>query len=184
VSRSSPTIPHIDIFAISPWSPTIATFSPRLAIRSTNYEDDKKKATEAHIRYVHSFQSDPLHILAYSDGSLCRDSDTGQQNAGAGWIGYHGLHDIFQGSKPLGPHMEIYDAEATAINAALKATINYATEHNTTHIHIFADNQAAVQTTFDVVPGSSQHTNLHTRSLIISFLKSSNQHHIKIAWTP
>jgi len=183
-SRSSPAIPHIDIFAISPWSPTIATFSPRSAIRSTNYEDDKKKAAEAHIKYVCSFQSDPLHILAYSDGSLRRDPDTGQQSAGAGWIGYHGLHDIFQGSKPLGPHMEIYDAEATAINAALKAAVDYAMVHNTTHIHIFADNQATVQTAFNVIPGSSQHINFHTRSLIIPFLESSNQHHIEIAWTP
>ena len=80
--------------------------------------------------------------------------------------------------------MEIYDAEATAINAALKAAIAYATEHNVTHIHIFADNQAAVQTAFDVIPGSSQHVNLHTRSLIISFLESSNQHHIEVTWMP
>jgi len=158
-------------------------FSPRLSVRSTNYEDDKEKAAEAHIKYVRSFQLDPLHILAYSDGSLCKD-DTGQQSAGAGWIGYYGLHDVFQGSKPLGPYIEIYDAEATAINAALKAAIAYTTEHNITYIHIFADNQAAVQTTFDVVPGSSQHVNLHTRSLIVSFLESSNQHRIEIAWTP
>jgi len=181
--RSSPAIPHIDIFAITPWSHTVATFSPRLSIRSTNHEDDKEKAAEAHIKHIRNFQSDPLHILAYSDGSLCRD-DAGQQSAGAGWIGYHGLHDVFQGSEPLGPYMEIYDAEATAINNALKAAIAYATEHNVTHIHIFADNQAAVRTAFDVVPGSSQHVNLHTRSLVISFLESSNQHHIEITWTP
>ena len=80
--------------------------------------------------------------------------------------------------------MEIYDAEATAINAVLKAATDYATGNNVTHIHIFADNQAAVQTVFNVVPGSSQHTNLHTRSLITSFLESSNQHHVEIAWTP
>ena len=180
-SRSSPAIPHIDIFAISPWSHTISTFSPRLSIRSTNNEDDKKKAADAHNEYVRTFQSDPLHVRAYSDGSLRKD-DTGQQSAGAGWVGYHNTHEIFHGSKPLGPHMEIYDAEATAINSALSTTIVYALEHNITHIHVFADNQAAVQTAFDVVPGSSQHTNLHTRSLIISFLESSNQHYIEIAW--
>ena len=141
-----------------------------------------KQATVAHIKHIHGFQSDPLHILAYSDGSLHKDN-TGQQSAGAGWIGYHGLHDIFQGSKPLGPYMEIYNVEAIAINAALKATVAYAMEHNVTHIHIFADNQAAVRTMFDVVLGSSQHVNLHTHSLIISFLKSSNQHHIEVTWT-
>jgi len=80
--------------------------------------------------------------------------------------------------------MEIYDAEATAINNALKAAITYATEHNVTHIHVFVDNQAAVRTVFDVVPGLSQHVNLHTCSLIVSFLKSSNQHHIEVTWTP
>ena len=80
--------------------------------------------------------------------------------------------------------MEIYNAETTAINNALKAAITYAMEHNVTHIHIFADNQAAVRTVFDVVPGSSQQVNLHTHSLIVSFLESSNQHHIKVTWTP
>ena len=80
--------------------------------------------------------------------------------------------------------MEIYDMEATAINAAVKAAIEFTTENNITYIHVFTDNQAAVQMAFDAVPGSSQHTNLHTHSLIILFLKSSNQHHIEIAWTP
>ena len=81
--HSSPAIPHIDIFAIPLWSHTISTFSPRLSVRSTNYEDDKEKAAEAHIKHIHGFQSDPLHILAYSDGSLRKDN-TGQQSAGAG----------------------------------------------------------------------------------------------------
>jgi len=148
-----------------------------------NLEDDKEKAAMAHIKYVCTFQSDPSHILSYSDRSLCRD-EAGQQSTGAGWIGYHGPHEIFQGSKPLGPHMEIYDAEAAAINAAVKAATDYTTENNITHIHVFTDNQAAVQMTFDVVLGSSQHTNLHTCSLILSFLKSSNQHHIEITWAP
>ena len=99
-------------------------------------------------------------------------------------MGYHGTQETFHGSKSLGPHMEIYDTEATTINSALSSTIAHVVEHNITHIHIFADNQAAVQTAFDIVPGLSQHTNLHTRSLIISFLESSNQHHIEIAWAP
>ena len=150
---------------------------------STNNEDDKKKVADAHNEYVRTFQSDPVHIWAYSDGSLCKD-DTGQQSAGASWAGYYNTHEAFHGSKPLGPQMEIYDAEATAINAVLSTTIAYAMEHNITHIHIFADNQATVQTAFDIMPGSSQHTNLHTHSLIIAFLESLNQHHIEIAWAP
>jgi len=80
--------------------------------------------------------------------------------------------------------MEIYNAEATAINTAVKAAIDFATENNVTHIHIFTDNQATVQTAFNAVPGSSQHINLHTCSLIISFLESSNQHYIEITWAP
>ena len=69
-------------------------------------------------------------------------------------------------------------------NAALKAAVDYATEHDITHIHLFADNQAAIQTAFNVAPGTSQHVNLHTRGLIISFLERSAQHHIEVAWAP
>jgi len=133
--RSSPRIPHIDIFTISPWAQTTATFSPRLLIRSMNVDDDKEKAAAAHIKHIRTFQSDPSHILAYSNGSLRKD-EIGQQSAGAGWAGYHGPHEVFHGSKPLGPYVEIYDAEATAINAALKAATDYATGNNITHIHI------------------------------------------------
>ena len=104
--------------------------------------------------------------------------------AGAGWIGFHGPQEVFDGSKPLGPCMGVYDAEATAINAALKAAIEYATQHNVTHIHLFADNQAAVQTAFNVAPGTSQHINLDSRIRIIAFLESSAQNHIEIAWAP
>ena len=182
-SRSSPAIPHIDIFAIPPWALTTTSFTPRLAIRSENDEDDKNKAAEAHNKYIRTLQQNPLHILIYSDGSL-RENEMEQQQAGAGWVGFHGPQEVLDGSKPLGPQMGIYDAEVIAINAALKAAIDYATEHNVTHIHLFADNQAAIQTAFDVAPGTSQHTNLHTRFLIISFLELSAQNHIEIAWAP
>ena len=32
--------------------------------------------------------------------------------------------------------MEVYDIQATAINAALQAALSYAAEHGVTHIHI------------------------------------------------
>ena len=181
--RSSPAIPHIDIFAIPPWAHTTDSFTPRLVITSINNEDDKDKAADAHVKYIRTFQSNPLHMLTYSDGSL-RKNEMDQRYAGAGWIGLHGLQEVFSGSKPLGPYMGIYDAEATAINAALKAAVDYATEHDITHIHLFADNQTAIQTAFNVAPGTSQHVNLHTRGLIISFLERSAQHHIEVAWAP
>lgn len=69
-------------------------------------------------------------------------------------MGYHNAGEVFHGSKPLGLHMKTYDTEATAINATLKTVVDYAKAHNATPTHIFADNQAAMQTAFDVTPGS------------------------------
>ncbi|CAK5266371.1 unnamed protein product, partial [Mycena citricolor] len=116
---------------------------------------EKEEAAEMHKTSIRAFTDDPEHLLAYSDGSLTKVH--GIRRVGAGFVMYRGGTEIWAKSEGLGGHAEVYDGEMAALCLAAGAMTSMArAEPNIRHLHLYADNTAALMTIFDPKPRAGQ----------------------------
>ena len=101
-------------------------------------------------------------LWLYSDGSKLQDGRTG-----AGWVAFYAGRQIFIGHAGLGPHLEVYDAEAEALCRGLSAAISHSLATQMESLYACLDNQA-------VAMGIYQHpkgTRANTLQKCIKYLK-------------
>jgi hypothetical protein len=126
------------------------------ALQQVGYRTQRDKKTTAEEFLVKIQTVSKRDIVAYTDGSLIKLGDT--TYAGAGWTGLQGEITLFNGSMPLGRNCEVYDAEAFAALAGLKAALSSLITRLSDRIIICLDNLAVAARLLHPTTGSSQAT--------------------------
>jgi ribonuclease HI len=126
------------------------------ALQQVGYRTGRDKKTAAEEFLVKMQTVSKRDIVAYTDGSLIELG--GMTYAGAGWTGLQGEITLFNGSMPLGRNCEVYDAEAFAALAGLKAALSSPITHLSDRIIICLDNLAVAARLLHPTTGSSQAT--------------------------
>ncbi|KAL4066408.1 hypothetical protein V8B97DRAFT_2009776 [Scleroderma yunnanense] len=182
-SKTSPLLPHVTPLPFPPWSLTWEDYPGHLFIIHKSHSEDNKKEAALHLREIHTYDNLPDHILVYTDGSTIHREESSY--LGAGWVGFHRCVEVFTGTLPLGNKVTIFDAKLTTLKRALGAASRYATTHQISHIHVFCDNQAAIQSPFSTNPPKlSCLQAVSACQRIIDFLDTLPTHHIYIHWVP
>lgn len=181
---SDPHIPHIDIYAIPPWDDFHERYKNRLSINAITTDDnkDRKRLAKEHLELVRKLNTDSQYLLVYTDGSL--KTEDGDRKVGSGWVGYLLAREVISGKLNLGGNNEVFDAELTGLARALDEAIPFALSRNVHHIHVFLDNQSAIQTLAGTPPLTSQCIALQIRDSINSFLNRDELNHLHISWIP
>ncbi|GLB33390.1 hypothetical protein LshimejAT787_0102740 [Lyophyllum shimeji] len=118
-----------------PWRKTARDFGDRLTISGVHPDTEKKEATKAQ----------------KENGSMRDDEDSNRKNVGWGVVGYHNNREVIVRRGGMGHTAEIYDAELTGLVTAAKEGTAFARYYpEVTHLHIFADNTAAVTAAFEL----------------------------------
>ncbi|KAH0584828.1 hypothetical protein H2248_012623 [Termitomyces sp. 'cryptogamus'] len=131
-------------------------------------------------------ERDKDRIVVYSDRSMREEDDNWESKiVGWGMVGYHQGREIFSGRGGLSHHAEVYDAELVGIAQAIKAATKYAMRHTKVkHIHVFADNTAAVTSAYGPKPALGQTQMLSVTHYIDRFLDRQGDRTVNIGWCP
>ncbi|KNZ79147.1 hypothetical protein J132_01196 [Termitomyces sp. J132] len=94
-------------------------------------------------------------------------------------------NEVFKEWGSLGRKAEVYDTELTGIARAMKAAREYA-DHNrrVKHVHIYADNTAAVTSVYKPKPKPGQLQMIRTTRAVDSFLEQDGERMVNIEWCP
>lgn len=107
------------------------------------------------------------------------DRGKGVRNMGWGIVGYH------RGRGSMGHCAEVYDAELVGLTQATKAATEYTRTHEQVrHIHIFADNTAAVTSIYEPKPTPGQQQMVRTMHMVDEFLHQDEERTFSIEWCP
>ena len=121
----------------------------------------KEQATQAFRSWLTHIP--PCDIIVYSDGS--QQLFNGSLSSGAGWTATQASKEIFRGCLPLGPYIEVYDAEVYAAKSGLEAALNFHSAKYADNIHICLDNLEVASRLLSITTGSSQNTFISFNSL-------------------
>ena len=89
-------------------------------------------------------------VWLFNDGSKLQDGRTG-----AGWIAFCAGRCILSGFVELGPHLEIYDAEAEALFQGLQATLSHPLSTHMESLYACLDNKAVAAAIYQRSKGTS-----------------------------
>lgn len=153
---------------------------------------EKEEAAKSHRAHIKAFLHDPAHLLVYTDGSMLYNKQTGARSVGAAAVLVHQdeqmLHPIKMG---MGDTSEVYDAELMALVLGMHKAVAQAkgTETDTSvdpirHIHIFADNDAAVGRIVEQSALGGQIRAALFWELSKDFLDTHPENTIEVAWIP
>lgn len=132
------------------------------------------------------YKYDDTHICVYSDGSMREEgTDKAVRNTGWGIVGYHWGREIFSGRGGMGHKAEVYDAELVGLTQATKAATEYTRWHEQVrHVHVFADNTAAVTSIYEPKPTPGQLQMVRTTHMVDDFLNRDEGRTFSIEWCP
>ncbi len=173
-----------NIFALEPWAPTVDSFDGRLKILPKKRSMSKKDAAKQHLEYVQQLNTDENHLVVYTDGSKLHTNGTQPCGSSAVFLRKGRELPGLSTAQSLGTKVEVYDAEMAALDFAALIAISFACINSIRHVHFFVDNNAAVQSIFEGLPGAAQQHSLSFRSAIIHFLKNDLAHTVEVAWAP
>jgi hypothetical protein len=109
-----------------PWLPR----EPREAIQARISGPCGRSKEQAAADFTEFYQTIPPHdIVLFSDGSKLADGSTG-----GGYVGYQAGRQVLRGCFSLGLNKEVFDAEAEAALASVKAAIAFPTAHFATDL--------------------------------------------------
>ncbi|KAH0580981.1 hypothetical protein H2248_012132 [Termitomyces sp. 'cryptogamus'] len=113
------------------------------------------------------------------------EEDGSDRTTGWGVVGYYMDNEVFKEWGSLGRKAEVYDTELTGIARAMKAAREYA-DHNrrVKHVHIYADNTAAVTSVYKPKPKPGQLQMIRTTRAVDSFLEQDGERMVNIEWCP
>jgi hypothetical protein len=126
----------------------------------------------------------PNDIVLFSDGSKLSDGSTG-----GGYVGYQAGRQICRGSFSLGPHKEVFDAEAEAALAGAKAATACPTARFANDLWVCLDNTEVATRLLSPSTGSSQDVFSSFCSLASAWPQRERLPHtrpgaIRIRWVP
>ncbi|KAF5377839.1 hypothetical protein D9615_006682 [Tricholomella constricta] len=173
-------------FISPPWRRTARDFGPRLTISGADPKIKKDDAAKTHNRRTRVLLTDPSNLLIYSDGSML-DAPGDQQKKNVGWgvVGYHKDKEVIARRGGLGHTAEVYDAELTGLVVAAKEATTYAQRHpRITNLHIYADNTAAVTSSFEPKTQPGQYNISAFNKTITDFLDRNQNHSVHVEWCP
>lgn len=112
----------------------------------------KGESTSTRVAAFQAWQTTtgPRSLWLYTDGSKLQD-----RRAGAGWVLYCAGRRLTAGHVPLGPHYEIYDAEAEALRRGLHAAVSHSLAPLMDALWACLDNQAVVNSIYSLPTGTS-----------------------------
>ncbi|KNZ82139.1 RNA-directed DNA polymerase from mobile element jockey [Termitomyces sp. J132] len=174
---------HIDPFFPPPWHNTAERFGDRLIITGVPKKAKKKEEAKQHNERVHTLRADQTQLLMYSDGSMKAMDTNKTKTVGWGFIGYYRGEEVLVDRGGLGSKAEVYDAKLMGIAKAVKAAMGYARTHRQVkHIHIFADNTAAVTLVYKPKLKPGQLHMLNITHLVDKFLNKRPNNTVGIEW--
>ena len=169
-------------FLLPPWRKTHTDYPNRVTIQDEPTKRDK--AISEHLHYVSSLKTSPNHIVVYTDGS---QKTVGQRfrRTGAAAVGFHQGNEIFKQRIGLGGMAEVYDAELTGLVIGLRTAITKAESlPKIHHIHIYADNAAAIKTVPDPKPHKGQLLAYTFYQHMLRWLQKNPVNTLRVAWCP
>ncbi|KAJ7685937.1 hypothetical protein B0H17DRAFT_1137277 [Mycena rosella] len=114
----------------------------KVCINTNESRVDKVEAANAHNEKVSDIENLPEHLIAYSDGSLFEDKESGTRSVGYGVVGYYRGEERFTRVGPMGSKSEIYGVEMAGLAWAACNALTYTGSHSQIrHLHFFADNR-------------------------------------------
>ncbi|KAF5379687.1 hypothetical protein D9615_005656 [Tricholomella constricta] len=171
-------------FISPPWRKTAHDLRGKLTIRGATPNVTKEKAAKAHNTRIRTLITNPTHLLMYSDGSML-DETNNKKNVGWGVVGYHNSREVITRRGGMGHTAEVYDAELTGLVVAAQEAIRH-TQHNPVikHVHIFADNTAAVTSVFEPKTAPGQYNMRTFNKIVTEFLDKDPTHTVIVEWCP
>lgn len=129
---------------------------------------------------LQSIMSDPTATSLFTDGSHKEDDDA--HLSGAAWAVYHKHSRVSHGSFGFGKASS-FDAEMAALARGLRAAIENCPDY-TQHLHIFVDNQAAINSIFAAAKGPSQMLSIMACRTARAFFAGRDERTIQFHWCP
>jgi ribonuclease HI len=134
--------------AYPPWTPSESRSLPPLATWGNSKAVENQAAKFAEWRAGHP----PLDLWVFTDGSKLADG-----RAGAGWeLQLTSGLCIASGRAPLGPHQEVFDAEAAALGQGLSAALDTCAARWPGNLWACLDNSAVAEMVYGLPVGTSQ----------------------------
>lgn len=142
----------------------------------------KEQAAEDFARFYKALP--PQDLAIFSDGSQLADRRTG-----GGYIGYLAGRQVLRGSFSLGQDKEVFDAEASAALAGLRAVYDSPTLRYAENVWIFLDNVEVAAQLLSPATSSSQETFSFFRTLAFAWPMRVRLPHIlpgavQVCWVP
>ncbi|KNZ73023.1 hypothetical protein J132_01408 [Termitomyces sp. J132] len=107
------------------------------------------------------------------------------ESTGWGVVGYHKGREVFTVRGCMGHKAEVYDAELTGLEKATTLATEYAKRHRQVkHIHVHADNTAAVTSAYELKPAPGQLQMFNITHTVDKFLEENDERTISIEWCP
>ncbi|KAJ1300857.1 hypothetical protein OPQ81_002496 [Rhizoctonia solani] len=116
-------------------------------------------------------------ITCFSDGHMSEDK------VGVGLVIYHSNRELLAESKGIGPKANIYDAEMYGLALAATCATTRATRLKATHIDIYCDNQAAIQSIARLDCHPAQYASQQFLDAVLPFLNCA-QSQVRVTWVP
>ncbi|RDB27809.1 putative RNA-directed DNA polymerase from transposon BS [Hypsizygus marmoreus] len=172
-------------FIAPPWRKTAQDFGARLTVRGAPPDIKKKEAAEAHNEMIQDLLTDHSRLLLYSDGSMLDDENGIKKNVGWGVVGYHRNREVITRRGGMGHTAEVYDAELTGLVWAAREATKFAHHHpEIKHIHIYADNTAAVTSVFEPKTAPGQYNMRTFNKITTDYLARDAGNTVHVQWCP
>ncbi|EUC62799.1 reverse transcriptase from mobile element jockey protein, putative, partial [Rhizoctonia solani AG-3 Rhs1AP] len=145
---------------------------------------DKDRLTEnakAHIKSL-SEGSHPKAILGFSDGHA--SVVHGCHKVSYGHVVYIGKKQVALEARGIGPRASIFDAEMLGLAKCLTKAVRVASTHQIVNIHLFCDNQSALQSIHDLRRHPGQYASLIYNRALDLFLDGHPERHVFTHWIP
>jgi ribonuclease HI len=180
-NRSDPSYERIDPFLHPPWSELPSDPKSRLHINPMPPGVDRAGAAYAHLSLVRTFTSKSEHLVVYADGSMV------EGRTGAGYVGYHLGHRVFEGTLGLGTEAEVFDGEMRGLAEAAQAAVSFVDsdfDSPISFIHFYIDNNSAIQTIASLFTLGCQFFKTQFSGATTNFLDAGNHRHVTLDWVP
>ena len=175
---------YIDPFIAPPWHKTANEQSPWITVTGAPKKSKKVEEAKKHNKRLRTLTKDRSRIIIYLDGSMQEDEEKIRITRW-GIVRYYLRAEIFAERGGLGQLAKVYDAELTGLAKAAKAATSYMARHGQVkHIHIYADNTAAVTSAYELKPRPGQLQMTRVTRAVDNFLKDDMERTFSIEWCP
>ncbi|KAF7139722.1 hypothetical protein CNMCM5793_007559 [Aspergillus hiratsukae] len=178
---SLPISEQINPLRYAPWLPQEARKDAQLRIGAPMGRS-KEQAADDFTEFYHSLPGTDIKV--FSDGSKLSNGQTG-----GGFAVFQAGHQFLRSSFSLGPNKEVFDAEAEAALAGMKAAMSLETARFATNLWVFLDNLEVTLRLLSPSTGSSQKVfktfcELASTWPLRERLPHTNKGSVQIRWVP